>query len=328
MTETPHNSPSPETMLAAAPFPWGDPAEKIRFSPEGKHTPEFPPGFPFLLYPLSFPEGLRLAPSYHDYFEITYIHHGAGVFHVEDKDYPVETGDVFVIDNTEFHWLESRDPERMKVIAIYFLPELIYRPGGDPLAFDLLRPFLDRRIAFPHRIAAADLRNDRIVDLIARMFTEANEQSEFHQLAIKNALSDILLSLLRYYKTHTRPARNGARARRDDFERLRTVIQFLQQNFGTKIALADAARVAGMSACYFCKFFKRNAGMTFTNFLLRTRIDKAKELLIQSPKTVIEIAFDVGFENHSYFDRIFKRFVQCSPTQFRKRSLTEPSEIA
>jgi len=298
---------------------WNDAGTDLEFSPEGKHEPVFQEDFPLLLHLYSFPHGLRLTPSYHDYLELAFMYRGTGVFHVENKDYPVEPGDLFVLDNTVFHSLESKDPAQLKVVTVYFWPELVYRPGGQALDFEYLRPFFDKRIAGSHRIPAHDHQNEPIVELLWQIYLELRDENEFHQLAVKNRLCEILLRLRRHYEKQETTAKNH-KENRVDFERLRKIFQFLQNHYHEKLRLQQVAQLAAMSPHYFCKFFKRNTGQTLTEFLLRMRVDKAKELLLQTQKTVTEIAFEVGFENHSYFDRVFKRLTQCSPMAFRKEN--------
>ena len=75
-----------------------------------------------------------------------------------------------------------------------------------------------------------------------------------------------------------------------------------------------------MSVRYFCKVFKQSIGMTFTDYLNRLRIEKAKNLLANPHKHISEIAFEVGFESLSQFNRSFKRITGETPTRFRKKA--------
>jgi AraC-like DNA-binding protein len=73
-----------------------------------------------------------------------------------------------------------------------------------------------------------------------------------------------------------------------------------------------------MSSYYFCKTFKKVTGLNFTNYLARLRIEKAKELLLNPNARVSEIVFEVGFRSITHFNRIFKRHVGKSPTEYRE----------
>lgn len=83
------------------------------------------------------------------------------------------------------------------------------------------------------------------------------------------------------------------------------------------VSLRDLAARVHVSPCYFCKLFKKQAGMTFTEYHTRTRIEKAKKLLLQPEHRVSEVAYEAGFESIPYFNRAFRRLVGCSPSEYR-----------
>jgi AraC-like DNA-binding protein len=65
--------------------------------------------------------------------------------------------------------------------------------------------------------------------------------------------------------------------------------------------------------------FKKQTGLTFSQYRLRQRLDKARELLADSARRVSDVAFESGFESIPYFNRAFRRQFGCSPTEFRLR---------
>lgn len=72
-----------------------------------------------------------------------------------------------------------------------------------------------------------------------------------------------------------------------------------------------------MSTWHFCKLFKKATGLTFTDYLSRVRVEKAKSLLLNPNMRVSEAAFAVGFGSLTHFNRVFRQHVGCSPTAFR-----------
>jgi len=71
------------------------------------------------------------------------------------------------------------------------------------------------------------------------------------------------------------------------------------------------------SIFYFCKLFKKVTGTTFTEFVSRTRVEKAKNLLLNPNLRVSEIAYEVGFQSLTHFNRVFKQIMGESPTEYR-----------
>jgi AraC-like DNA-binding protein len=92
---------------------------------------------------------------------------------------------------------------------------------------------------------------------------------------------------------------------------------YILTHLGEPIALEAIAADSGMSACYFCRTFKKSTGLTFTEFLTRARIEEAKRLLLRPQSRVTEVAFHVGFQSLSQFNRSFKKVTSLSPTVFR-----------
>jgi len=93
--------------------------------------------------------------------------------------------------------------------------------------------------------------------------------------------------------------------------------QFIALNQGNAICLATVAKAVNTSTFYFCKLFKRATGLTFTDYLARVRIEKAKALLLDPNRRVSEIAYEVGFQSLTHFNRTFKKIVGQSPSSYR-----------
>jgi AraC-like DNA-binding protein len=74
-----------------------------------------------------------------------------------------------------------------------------------------------------------------------------------------------------------------------------------------------------ISPCYFCKLFKKQTGLTFTDYRTQLRIEAAKRLLLDRRLRVSEVAFESGFDSIPYFNRAFRRLVGCSPSEYRVR---------
>lgn len=85
------------------------------------------------------------------------------------------------------------------------------------------------------------------------------------------------------------------------------------------LRLSDVARAVNTSTFYFCKMFKRVTGLNFTDYVSRIRIEKAKNLLLNRNLRVSEIAYEVGFQSLTHFNRVFKKVLGVSPTKYRSR---------
>ncbi|GIO44910.1 response regulator transcription factor [Paenibacillus apis] len=96
---------------------------------------------------------------------------------------------------------------------------------------------------------------------------------------------------------------------------------YLAEHYMEDLSLEHVAKRFFFSAAYFSSFFRAHTSMTFTEYLLRLRMDKAKEMLKDGTRKISEVALSVGFRDAGYFTRIFKRETGLSPEEFRKKDL-------
>jgi AraC-like DNA-binding protein len=102
-----------------------------------------------------------------------------------------------------------------------------------------------------------------------------------------------------------------------DPEAVRKGKQFILDHLTEPLGLDEVSQHAGVSPFHFCKVFKRTTGLTFTEFVNRARVEHAKRLLLKPQARITEVAYDVGFQSLSQFNRSFRRITDKSPTEFR-----------
>jgi AraC-like DNA-binding protein/ligand-binding sensor protein len=95
--------------------------------------------------------------------------------------------------------------------------------------------------------------------------------------------------------------------------------QFIREHHAEDLSLGQVAAAVHTSIFYFCKLFRKVTGTTFTEFVSRTRIEKAKNLLLNPNLRISEIAYEIGFQSLTHFNRVFKKVAGESPTDYRTR---------
>lgn len=96
---------------------------------------------------------------------------------------------------------------------------------------------------------------------------------------------------------------------------------YIANHCTTNLSLGQTARAMNLSTFYFCKLFKKNTGIKFSEYLSRVRVEKAKHLLLNRNVRISEVAFEVGFQSLTHFNRMFKNLIGVSPKEFRKQSV-------
>ena len=95
--------------------------------------------------------------------------------------------------------------------------------------------------------------------------------------------------------------------------------EYINKHKNEELSLADVAKVAGASVFHFCKVFHKATGLKFTDYVARMRLEDARNRLLNPNLRVSEIAYDVGFQSLTQFNRTFKRVFGQSPSEFRAR---------
>ena len=95
--------------------------------------------------------------------------------------------------------------------------------------------------------------------------------------------------------------------------------RYIEEKQGEDLSLGEVAKAVNTSTFYFCKMFKKATGLHFTEYVSRVRIEKAKNLLLNPNLRVSEVAFEVGFQSLTHFNRVFKKIVGQSPTEYREQ---------
>ena len=91
---------------------------------------------------------------------------------------------------------------------------------------------------------------------------------------------------------------------------------YIEKHFSEKVYIEDVAKRCNMSTSTFSKLFKKEHGQGFSEYLTRYRINQARKLFATSSASVTDVAYAVGFHDHSYFTRIFKRYVGIPPSEY------------
>jgi AraC-like DNA-binding protein len=120
------------------------------------------------------------------------------------------------------------------------------------------------------------------------------------------------------------PGQRGERPHEDRGCRFMPAISFVDENMAEKISLGKVAQMCGLGPFQFSRAFKQEQGTTFREFLIQRRINRALHLFNNPQASVTDVAFAVGFNDLSYFARMFRRVTGFSPSLYRKeRGLRE-----
>lgn len=147
------------------------------------------------------------------------------------------------------------------------------------------------------------------------------EEAYFQTRVLKKKQYDAVLRLLTIFAQHLASLSNQLMVTAEQVESplVSRAKLFITEHQDEEVSLRQVAAAVNTSAFYFCKMFKQATGLTFTDYLARTRIEKVKNLLLNPHKRISEVAYETGFQSLSQFNRVFRRVTGQSPTVWRAK---------
>lgn len=253
----------------------------------------------------------------HPQLQLTLILEGKGQFLSGDYVGRFQPGDVYFLGENAPHVFRS-DPE-------FFESDTTFSSAGNTVFFDFAA--LGKSLGEVDELHPLKQFQDygglcfQIQGQTAESVKEVLQKFGHSEGLKRLQLAITLLSILdlagKELVQLNEPAFFGGLSEKDG-SRMNQVMQFLLENRFRKITLEQAASIANLTKEAFCRFFKLRTRKTFTQYLIQLRINEAQKLLQETEMDISQIAYQVGFENLSYFNRSFKSIVGISPREFRK----------
>jgi len=172
-----------------------------------------------------------------------------------------------------------------------------------------------------------DAQFDRVLKVVGQWDPEADaqrlRQAYFATTVVPQKQHDSIVKLLSIFAQHLAMLSNQVVVRHDNAEPpvISRAKEFIHEHQTENLRLGHVAKAVNTSTFYFCKMFKKITGINFTDYLSRVRIEKSKNLLLNPNLRVSEIAFEVGFQSLTHFNRVFKKILGQSPTEYRAQLL-------
>lgn len=144
--------------------------------------------------------------------------------------------------------------------------------------------------------------------------TALENQGNGSRLYAESMVNALIIHLLQHYSAQPPSLRDyyGGLPK----HKFRQVVDYIHEHLAQDLGLEELATVVQMSSHYFCQRFKQSTGMTPHQYVIRCRVERAKELLLQGELKIAEIAGKVGFVDQSHLSRHFKRLIGITPKTF------------
>ena len=261
---------------------------------------------------------------FHDFIEIAYIASGSGSHTVNDQEFRIAKGDLFILGKNTVHEFQADRETELLVYNCIFQPDFIEGSlGSDDEFVQLIYRYLIQSAGnFDSRNGYLKLTGTPSQE-IEQIFEEMFEEYEKREIGYIHLIrSDLVKLMIRVFRQQGKlsPDSQGPSA----LNRLmvQNTIEYMEEHYAGEIQVGDLASKYYLSPSYFSRIFKDVTGTTLVAMLQSIRIQKACELLKSTSRSVTEIAYDVGYQDMKYFYGLFRKQKGTSPKQYKKTHMT------
>jgi len=208
-----------------------------------------------------------------------------------DKD----EGQKILVNLLKFYYLEIKDKFK-----------IVHRMDAFRMKALELAVLLSRAVSDPKEIM-----DNTSLETISQSLRKIEDSETFSEISnVLSAITERMSGMIFSY--------HGIR----HFSALRRAERYIWTHYTRKLSLKEIAKASGLSAPYFSTVFKEEMGNNLSNYLNRLRVEKAQAMLVTTDLPICEIAQSCGFEDQSWFSKIFKNNTGLTPGKYRERGLT------
>jgi len=254
---------------------------------------------------------------FHPELELTYVSRGTGTRYIGDHIESFSEGDLVLVGSNLPHvWKNDKiyyegDPYlKSRAIVIQFREDFL---GERVLELPEMKKIKKMILNSSQGLKIQDKNKQKIASLMHAMVDQSGAEKIINLLFLLNIIAESkevkILSSRAFSIDSTQVG----------LERINTVFAYIFENFSEEISLKQISDIANMSPTAFCRYFKAHTNKTFSSFMIETRIHHSCKLIINENKIFSDISFESGFNNLSYFTKLFKKIIGMTPSEYRKK---------
>ena len=241
---------------------------------------------------------------WHNAVEMVRVNRGEVICHIGGQTEILTPGSLLLINSRTNHRMEAVGEGEICYIQVdirkYTKKELPARMG-------YIEEFIPRSHANPYGIFSGD---NEILQLFDRMRQEVTEKSDAYERYIKAYIYQLVAFAHRQgILSDTTILPN---------EELMKIVAFIDSNYPYKLSLQELANLIKWDKYRLCREFKAMTGSTVVEYINFVRLRKAEDLLTHTGQSISETAYACGFTSIQYFNKVFQKYMGCSPSTFKK----------
>ncbi|MDP5140709.1 MAG: AraC family transcriptional regulator [Spirosomaceae bacterium] len=256
---------------------------------------------------------------FHSHYQLFTVLEGTGTRFIGDNIQHFEPGDtVFLGPDLPHLWSSDKayfqHNSKLKThgIVVYFTEDFLGESFFNKPEMQSLSKLLQRSKS---GISFHGKTKDSLMKSMKKLTQQSNFESVLSLLTILNKISKTtdyqIITSISYANTH----------KESETDRMQKVHDYVIEHFREKIQLREISNIVNMSEAAFCRYFKKRANKTFSDFVNEVRIGNACKLLVSEEIPIAQVAFECGFNTLSNFNRQFQKITCQPPSVYRKEML-------
>lgn len=263
---------------------------------------------------------------WHEEIEIAVVLKGKAIFWANDDSFELSEGQGLFLNRNVLHSMRECQGTNCIFYSIVFHSSLITSLGNTRLSEKYVFPILNNPSL---RSMVLDLTEECHKELLTFVNAayDAHVQKHFgYELKTRKYLTDFWLTLLKHQST-PEPETAGQNTKTvSDANRAKAAMTYIQKHYAEPITLTEIANSIHVSKGECCRCFKRIVNMSPFEYLMQYRIFMSANIMMNSDySSFSDLAMQVGFNSSSYFNKVFKKHLHCTPSEYRKKHLPSAS---
>lgn len=265
---------------------------------------------------------------WHRYEEITFILMNSGTlkFQTKDQEVLLKSGHGLFINQNQWYTMRCSSEEDCCFYFLAFHPAFLFGSEHERLHMKYWKPLQSSSVAFIHLTKKGE-DTSPILPILRDIFASNLKKPFGYELRIKGSLYEIwYLLLIEISHRSFLPSKQPV-VETSDVQRIQEAIHFIEERYREQVTLDDIAATIHISKSECCRCFKRSLGLTPFEYLIKYRIYQSTYLLRQEghrTTPISRLAEAVGFNSTSYYNKLFKKYLHCTPLEYRKQFLASP----
>ena len=202
----------------------------------------------------------------------------------------------------------------MEYENILFQTSLLYSADSDPRTVGYFQPYFSLEYELPWLFDDTCFFHEALSSCIDAIDDLCSKRPDYYELSVKGHLFHFFYLLFSSQGTPVTFNRDKS------LDKVKQIVSYIESHYTEPITVQSTADYLGFSESHFMRYFKETMGTSFVDYLRDYRLTIASRLLTTSDSSILDIAAESGFENLSYFNRVFKQKYSMTPRQFRKES--------